>query len=310
MHHSRVSGLKPAILPLILATALAACGGGSKEAAGPPPDRRLDVAARSGALALADDQPAEAARQYRSGLARAQEMDDIEAIGDLGFNLAVVELRQGNAREALRVARLTREEIERRKKTPFAALLLVEGMALYRSGDRAGAAAMASRVAARTYEPAAASRARYLQGLIAADSGDAAGVRAAAAGIGPSKVPDIEGDRQELLAREAMLLANYAAARSAAEQSADLRRTALDYRGMADALGLAGEAAEREQRSELAADYFLRAGRSALMRNDTRVADRWLQRARVNAQRAGAADIRAQIDALMREAASRRVSGA
>lgn len=295
---------------VLLAVTVAACSSSAKEAGGPAPDRRLDIATRAGAQALADDQPAEAARQYRGGLARAQEMDDLDAIGDLGFNLAVVELRLGNAREALRVARATREEMERRRQTPFAALLLVEAMALYRTGDRAGAAAMAGRVTTRTDDPAAVNRARYLQGLIAIDAGDAAGGRAAANALAAAKSPDVEGDRYELLARLALADGNYTAARSAAEQSAEQRRAAFDYRGMSESLALAGEAAEREQRSEVAADYFLRAGRSALMRNDTRLADRWLQRARVNAQRAGATDMRAQIDALMREMAVRRTAGA
>ena len=52
------------------------------------------------------------------------------------------------------------------------------------------------------------------------------------------------------------------------EQAADQRRLALDYRGMARALSLAGEAVLRQGRAADAAVLFLRAGRSALLQGD------------------------------------------
>jgi hypothetical protein len=304
-HHE--AGQRPALhIALLLACVLAGCGG-SKEAT-EAVDRKLDVASRAGTMALENEQPAEAAKQYRAALARAHEIDDIEAIGDSGYNLAVTELRRGNAREAQRVAVSTRKEIERRGRAPFPALLLVEGMAAYRLGDRATAEALADRIVARREEPLVLARGYYLKGLIAADRNDAAAVRAAAAAIGPSKDAAAEADRQELLARAAALAGDGTAGRTAAERAAELRRTTLDYRGMAQALALAGEAAERENRSDRAADLFLRAGRSAMLQNDFRSANTWLARARLNARQAGANDVTTQIDALLRESATRRAA--
>ena len=58
--------------------------------------------------------------------------------------------------------------------------------------------------------------------------------------------------------------------------SADLRRDAEDYLGMARVLAFAGEAAERAGLSDDAADLYFRAGRSAEVERDVANARRWL----------------------------------
>lgn len=62
-------------------------------------------------------------------------------------------------------------------------------------------------------------------------------------------------------------------------QAASLRQDGLDYRGMARALAVAALAAERTGDRELAADLYLRAGRSAAAQSDADTARPWLERA-------------------------------
>jgi hypothetical protein len=77
---------------IVLALALAACGGSEPPPAAPS-DETLSRDTRAGRLAYLQERPEEAIAQYRAALARAQARDDITAIGDLGYNLAVAELR-------------------------------------------------------------------------------------------------------------------------------------------------------------------------------------------------------------------------
>ena len=88
----------------------------------------------AGQLAFELERNEEAAAQYRTALSRAQARDDPDAIGDMGYNLAVAELRANAPDKALADARATRIELERRGSKPFPALLLAEATALYRTG--------------------------------------------------------------------------------------------------------------------------------------------------------------------------------
>jgi len=304
----KLRALPCGIAAVLLAVAQAGCGGSSQ---GPAEkvDERYDTASRAGRFALENEQLTDAAQQYRTALRRAQQTDDIEAIGDASYNLAVVELRQGNARDAAAVAATGRRELERRGRQPFAALLLAEAAALYRSGDRAGADALLNRIVqAREPDAATLARAHYIRGLILADRGDAVGVRNEAAAIPAGGDVAARADRRELEARAAMIQSDAGTARTAADEAAALRREAADYKGMASALALAGEAAERQQDNSAAADRYLRAGRSALLQSDYGNAETWLRRARADAAKAGSTGMTAEIDGLLRESATRRAT--
>jgi hypothetical protein len=86
-------------------------------------------------------------------------------------------------------------------------------------------------------------------------------------------------DRLELQARLGLRQGDPAAARAAAMQAAGIRQEGLDYRGMARALAVAAQAAERSGDREGAADLYLRAGRSAAAQSDADTARPWLERA-------------------------------
>jgi hypothetical protein len=80
-----------AVTAIVLLGALIGCGGEPPPA--PPSDETLSRDTRAGRLAYLQERPDEAIAQYRAALVRAQARDDIVAIGDLGYNLAVAELR-------------------------------------------------------------------------------------------------------------------------------------------------------------------------------------------------------------------------
>jgi hypothetical protein len=275
---------------------LAAC---SSDAPAPavPPDPSMQQHERAGQLAYSLDRPGDAVTQYRQALTRAEARDDLPAIGDLSFNLAAAELRANQPDAALATARRARAELARRGSPGMPALDLIEATALYRIGQPAAADRLAAQLQGGDAETDAA--ASFLRGLIADDRSDLAGLQAASealnragtanagtrtAGTGTAdKAPAVKSTQQadaaELRARLARRQGNFAEARSAALQSADLRRDLLDYRGLARALSVAADAARQGGDLPAAADLYLRAGRSAAAQDDRTQARAWLDQA-------------------------------
>jgi len=291
-----------------MALALAACGGGSPADTGPPPDAKLDQANSAGTQALSMDMPAVAVKQYRVALTRAYERDDAAAIADIAYNLAVAQMRAGDAKEALRTVREARSDLDRRRFAVPAELFLIQAAAAYRSGDLAGAYAATQEVLDRTSkDPDTRPRAWFIRGLVAADRGDGTALAQAITALPASKQADLEADRQELVGRAALLGNQPAEALAAFEQSAANRQQALDYRGMARVLALAGDAALRLNRTADAADFFLRAGRSSLLQGDTARALPLLKRAEDLARQTSQKDVVDEVVRLRKVAADRAV---
>ena len=285
---------------------LAACGGGSAVDPGPPPDVKLDTANHAGTQALSMDMPAMAAKQYRVALNRAYERDDASAIADTAYNLALAQMRAGDSKEALRTVREARADLDRRRFAIPAELFLVQAAADYRSGDLASAYAATQEVLDRTSkDPDTKPRAWFIRGLVVAERGDGAALAQAIAALPPSKQADLEADRQELVGRAALLGNQPAEALTAFEQSAANRQQALDYRGMARVLALAGDACLRLNRTADAADFFLRAGRSALLQGDSATALPLLKRAEELARQTSQKDVLDEVVRLRKAAADR-----
>jgi hypothetical protein len=292
-------------LSALAALALAACGGsGGPVDTGPPPDLKLDQANQAGTQALSMGMPALAVRQYKVALARAYERDDAGAIADVAYNLALAQMRAGDSKAALATVREARAELDRRRAVVPAELVLVQAAASYRSGDLGAAAAAAQEVLDRGgKDPDAALRAWFIRGLVAAERGDGTTLAHSIAALPPSKQADLEADRQELQGRAALLENRPAEALALFEQSATNRQQALDYRGMARALSLAGDAALRSSRAADAADLFLRAGRSALLQGDTAAALPLLKRAEDLGRQTGQTSIVEEVARLRKVAA-------
>jgi hypothetical protein len=246
-------------------------------------------------LSFEEERLEQAAALYRQALDRAYERDDLQAITDLGYNLAVIDLQRGQAATALATAQSTRAEIIRRGATPSAELLLVECVALYRQGSGADAVALAdAALMAPDVAPEIRARAIFVQGLVAADRADATSLAEATAALSSYPDEEIVADRQELEGRLALLQGDSASALAKFLAVADLRRTALEYRGMARALALAGGAATAAGRAAEAADLYLRAGRSAQVQDDRDNAGAWLRAARDLGERSGARAVAAE----------------
>lgn len=99
-----------------------------------------------------------------------------------------------------------------------------------------------------------------------------------------------------------------AAAEAAFVRAADRRRQLLDDRGMARALALAAKACEAQGETATAADFYLRAGRSAALSADTGDAERWLERARQLALQSATPSVAGEAEArlaTLRQAANR-----
>lgn len=284
------------IVPIALLCA--ACGGTPPPE---PPDPTLARQTRTAMLAWQQDRPAQAAELFREALRRAYARDDLAAIADLAASLAAAELRLGNAEAARDTAAAARAEANRRGGTMPAELPLAEAVARWRLGDAAGARALTSAITAGE----AGARARFIEGLIAADAGDATALAAARAALPPTDQPDLLADARELDGRASLMAGDASAARIALLRAAELRQEARDYPGMARALALAGGAAAREGRTAEAADLALRAGRSAAADGDARAAREWLDQAVRLARAAGSADVLAAAEAEQRRLAAR-----
>lgn len=266
------------MLVLLLTLLPTGCGGAASDTATSPTDPMLQRAVHAGDLAFAMEHNDEAAAQYRAALDRAEARDDAQAIGNAGYDLAVVELRAGKPAAALADARATRRELARRGVAPFPALLLAEATALYRAGELAEADREAQAVE-RSADHTAAARAAFLRGLIADKNGDESELAAAAAVLASATNPAFEADAAELTARLALRRGDAAPARREAARARELRQETLDYRGLARALALEGRADELSGDRLAAADLFLRAGRSAALQGDTADGRAWLGRA-------------------------------
>jgi tetratricopeptide (TPR) repeat protein len=283
-----------ALAGLILLAGCAAAAPSPEPAA--PVDQELMSGWQLARYAFEERQYDQAAQVYARVLERAYARDDLGAIGDVGYELAVVRLRQLDPAAAAAQARQTRDELRRRGDEPFAELYLVEAVALYEMGEEVDAGARADRaiaLASRPREPVAM-RAWFLKGRIAADHGDAGGISQAIAALGRSPNPELAADRLELSGRLDLLEGRPERALPTFRDSADLRRDAGDYLGMARVLALAGEAAERAGLSTDAADLYFRAGRSAEVERDLGNARRWLGAAARLATTTGQAAILAE----------------
>jgi hypothetical protein len=284
------------LLSLLALAALGGCGGATPSPPAPT-DPTLSQTQRLARLAYDQDRPDQAATLYRQALDRAWRRDDLQAIGDAGYNLAIVELRRGDPVSALDVARSTQAELLRRGAGVPADLQLVEAVALYRSGDGAASAELAATVVGRADASVeTVARANFLTGLIADERGDTDTLAAVLAALAEPADSATEADRDELAGRLALRQGNPAAARAAFERAADTRRNLLDDRGMARALSLAGTAAEAEGETAAAADFYLRAGRTAALSGDGTDANRWLARAGQLARQTASASIAREAD--------------
>ncbi|WP_119302101.1 hypothetical protein [Dongia deserti] len=263
---------------ILVALSAAACGSNQESEEPQPADQTLARHEEAGDIAASLDRPEEAIAQYQEALRRAEAGDDLKAIAELSFSLAVAQLRANRPEDALATATRARGELERRGGTQMPALALAEASAHYRLGNIEKADQLAAELE-QDGTSEVADGASYLRGIIADERNDAAGLKAALDHITDRTTPVRRADRSELQARLDLRQRNFRSARLTALEAAKFRQDVLDYRGMARALSIAALAAERDKDFEGAADLYLRAGRSAAAQSDPETAKPWLVRA-------------------------------
>lgn len=251
---------RAALLLVLAMPVLAGCGGGKAAPAG---DAVLDQAMDAGHQSAGLERLTVAEAQYRLAGTRALARDDAPAIGDAGYNLAVVQLAQDRPADALSTIAATRAALAMRgRQGADAGLDLTQAAALHRLSRDDEAASLAAGAMAST-DPAIAEQASLLTGLIADARGDRATLAHAVAHLAhPHPVPaKWQADEDELQAR-LRLVQDPAAARDLAVHAAGLRRQLVDYRGMARALTLAARAAGQVGDAGGAASLSLQAAQS------------------------------------------------
>ncbi|CUW46786.1 hypothetical protein [Novacetimonas hansenii] len=256
---------------------LAGCGGGGKVAA--PTDGILSQDMETGRDAVDLGRLSVAEGQYRAAGVRALARDDVAAIGDAGYNLAVVQLDENRPQDALTTIASTRAALSvRGAQSDDTGLDLVQAGALYRL-DRFDEAANSATSAVRASDPAIVEKAQLLSGIIADARGDRATLDKVAAYF--TQLPKTAAwswlaDAQEITARR--LLADGGNAQTAyqdAMQAVAARQTHVEYRDMARGLSVAARAAGQAGNASQAAALYLRASQSAQKEGDMQNADAW-----------------------------------
>jgi len=135
-----------------------------------------------------------------------------KAPATFSYNIDVAQSRAGQPDAALETARSLRAELAPRGASSFPELDLVEATAVYRTGNKAQADAVAARVQT-SGDADAASRASFLRGLIADDTGDVQGLTAARRALETAASGEQQADAAELDARLLLRTGNAAAAR-------------------------------------------------------------------------------------------------
>ena len=282
------AGLIGLILAAVIVT-VSGCGSAPPKQKGPVPDADLEKFNRAARLAFDKGRLQQAAGFYRKALDRAYVRDDTVAILDAQYNLAVCLMNLESYEEALGVVRSANIEMALVGYGDSLDFLLLEATILHSSENSAEAWKITDKILATSNQSSSViiSKTHFLRGLIASKQGDTDQLRAAIVALGQPEQPRLRADRQELEGHLAMAEHNWDTAIEAFDTSAQLRREALDYRGMVKVLALAGQAGEKAGRVRQASIRYFRAGRSAVLQGLFDDARKWLNQSVKLASNAG-----------------------
>ncbi len=250
--------------------------------------------------------PAQAVRQYKLALTRAYERDDAEAIADTAYNLALAEIRAGDPKAALLTTRNAQAELQRRQVAVPAELMLVQAAAAYRAGDTATAATAAQQaLELKARDADTAPRAWFIRGLVAAGAAMAPPWRRRSLPSPPASRPISRPTGRNWWAAPPCSTAMQVPPSPPSSRPPPTGSRPIDYRGMARALALAGEASLKLGKPSEAAVFYLRAGRSSLLQGDTAAATPQLKRAEELARQTSQTSIVEEIARLRKAAAEK-----
>jgi tetratricopeptide (TPR) repeat protein len=231
----------------------------------------------------------QAERLYQESLNRAYIRDDLPAIVDAKYNLAVCRLRLGRYADALETIQSARHTATDDPDVFTAELWLLEAQILFRMGrvDDAWSLSEQWLAAKGNRSPDNSAMMHALRGRIACRKFDIQRARAELAAMGNVTGDLLLAEQAELSGCIALQGEDWQSAIRAFEEETSLRRRALHYKGMAEGLARAGLALEKQGDLGRAADRYLRAGRSAQLQDMHEEARTWLTRALTLASRVG-----------------------
>jgi tetratricopeptide (TPR) repeat protein len=269
---------------LLLAIAIlvfGGCGSSAQVQKGPAIDEDLERFNRAAQQAFDNGRLQQAASFYQKALDRAYIRDDFRAVSDAQYNMAICLINLQFYAKALEVIQQAKTETAMAGQRPAADFLLLEATVVCLRGDLDAARKITDQILAVTPQASAIvqSKTYFLRGLIANKEGDTDRLREAIVSMGQPNLPQLRADRYELSGHLAMAEQYWDGAINAFEAATELRREARDYRGMAKALALAGNASEKAGHANEAAVSYLRAGRSAALQGQFDDALSWLNQA-------------------------------
>jgi tetratricopeptide (TPR) repeat protein len=231
----------------------------------------------------------QAADLYNQALERAYVLDDVNAIVDSQYNLAVCLIGLNSYVEALDRVNQSRAELTRAGRGIPADILLLEATIVHRMGKLDDAWQLTDKILLDPSRLSEAVRGKthFLRGLIAGEWDDINQLRQEIVSLGTPSVVGLQADREELVGRLAMAQSNWNEAIEAFDKTAEFRRDDFDYSEMVNALALGAWACEQAGKLSDASRRYLRAGRSAARQGESREALNWLSRAEKLAGKAG-----------------------
>jgi tetratricopeptide (TPR) repeat protein len=244
-------------------------------------DEEFERTNRAARMAYDNGKLQQAVSLYNQALERAYVLDDLNAIVDSQYNLAVCLAGMNSYAEALERVNQSKAELARTNQNIPADILLLEATVVHRMGKLKDAWQLTDMILldpSRLSE-AIQSKTHFLRGLIAAERGDIHQLRREIASLGEPSTVGLRADREELIGRLAMAESNWNEAIEAFDRTAEFRQDDFDYSEMANALALAARACEQAGKLSEASKRYLRAGRSASRQGENRDALNWLNRA-------------------------------
>jgi tetratricopeptide (TPR) repeat protein len=252
-------------------------------------DEEFERTSRAARMAFDNGKLQQAVSLYNQALERAYVLDDLNAIVDSQYNLAVCLTGLNSYVKALERVNQSKAELARTNQSIPADILLLEATIIYRIGKLDDAWQLTDMIllySSRLSE-AIRSKTHFLRGLIAGERDDINQLRKEITSLGEPSTVGLRADREELMGRLAVAEGNWNEAIEAFDRTAEFRQDDFDYSEMVNALALAAWACEQAGKLSEASKRYLRAGRSAARQEENRDALNWLNRAEKLAGEAG-----------------------
>jgi len=288
-HRSLSANCLAGLLLTLILFAGVGCSSAPTEQSRTEVDEEFERANRAARMAFDTGRLQQAIGLYNQALERAYVLDDVNAIVDSQYNLAVCLTGLNSYVEALERVNQSKAELARTNQSIPADILLLEATIGYRMGKLDDAWQLTDMILlypSRLSE-AIRSKTHFLRGLIAGERDDINQLRQEIASLGEPSAVGLRADREELVGRLAAAEGNWNEAIEAFDSTAEFRQDDFDYSEMVNALALAARACEQAGKLSEASKRYLRAGRSAARQGENRNALNWLNRAEKLAEAAG-----------------------